>query len=114
MQSNAFHDATHDVVVCRTRSCVLLNLFTCPCCSTEAYEHYAALHRTTLSMCEEAELRMKISRAECREQKEAQRLKEEQRYGQWAAEVGLSSAAEGPAEPGPKKRMTRLEKVALG
>ena len=77
---------------------------------SEAYEHYAALHRTTLSMGEEAELRMKISRAECREQ----RLKEEQRYGQWAGEVCLSSAAEGPAEPGPKKRMTRLEKVALG
>ena len=65
-------------------------------------------------MGEEAELRMKISRAECREQKEAQRLKEEQRYEQWAAEVGLSAAGEGPAEPGPKKRMSRLEKVALG
>ncbi|XP_056466027.1 translation initiation factor IF-2-like isoform X2 [Gadus chalcogrammus] len=48
-----------------------------------------------------------------REQKEAQRLKEEQRYEQWAAERGLSDAGEGPAD-GPKKRMTRLQKVSLG
>ena len=65
-------------------------------------------------MGEQAELSMKVYRAECREQKEAQRLKEEQRYEQWAAEVGLSAAGDGPADPGPKKRMTRLEKVALG
>ena len=50
--------------------------------------------------------------SECREQKEAQRLKEEQRYERWAAEVGLSAAGEGSAD-GPKKRMTRLEKAAL-
>ena len=87
MQSKTFHDATKDVVVCGTCSCILLNLLTCPFCSAEADKR--------------------------REQKEAQRLKEEQRYEQWAAERGLSDAGEGPAD-GPKKRMTRLQKVSLG
>ena len=58
-------------------------------------------------------MRMNIYWAECREQKEARRLKEEQRYERWAAEMGLSAAGEGPADE-PKKGMTRLEKVALG
>ena len=55
---------------------------------------------------------MNIYRAERREQKEARRLKEEQRYERWAAEAGLSAAGEEPADR-PKKRMSRLEKAAL-
>ncbi|XP_030235651.1 PAX-interacting protein 1-like [Gadus morhua] len=81
--------------------------------SSKAYKRQAALLRTKLSMAEGEQMRMKIHRAERREQKEAQRLKEEQRYEQWAAERGLSDAGEGPAD-GPKKRMTRLQKVSLG
>ena len=84
-----------------------------PCCSTEAFKHQAALLSTKLSMGEKEQIRMRIYRAERREQKEALRLKEEQRYEQWAAERGLSDAGEGPAD-GPKKRMTRLQKVSLG
>ena len=68
---------------------------------------------TKLSMGEKEQIRMRIYRAERREQKEALRLKEEQRYEQWAAEVGLSDAGEGPAD-GPKKKMTRLQKLSLG
>ncbi|CAL8391258.1 unnamed protein product [Arctogadus glacialis] len=81
--------------------------------SSKAYKRQAALLSTKLSMAEGEQMRMKIYRAERRQQKEAQRLKEEQRYEQWAAERGLSDAGEGPAE-GPKKRMTRLQKVSLG
>ncbi|CAL8391252.1 unnamed protein product [Arctogadus glacialis] len=81
--------------------------------SSKAYKRQAALLSTKLSMAEGGQMRMKIYRAERREQKEVQRLKEEQRYEQWAAERGLSDAGEGPAE-GPKKRMTRLQKVSLG
>ncbi|CAL8361593.1 unnamed protein product [Boreogadus saida] len=81
--------------------------------SSKAFKHQAALLSTKLSMGEKEQIRMRIYRAERREQKEALRLKEEQRYEQWAAEVGLSDAGRGP-EDGPKKRMTRLEKVALG
>ncbi|CAL8368596.1 unnamed protein product [Gadus morhua 'NCC'] len=81
--------------------------------SSKAYKRQAALLSTKLSMAEGGQMRMKIHRAERREQKEAQRLKEEQRYEQWAAERGLSDAGEGPAD-GPKKRMTRLQKVSLG
>ncbi|XP_030235663.1 uncharacterized protein LOC115560397 [Gadus morhua] len=81
--------------------------------SSKAFKHQAALLSTKLSMGEKEQIRMRIYRAERREQKEALRLKEEQRYEQWAAEVGLSDAGEGP-EDGPKKRMTRLDKVALG
>ena len=55
---------------------------------------------------------MRKYRAEHRETKEALMLKE-QRYKQWAAEVGLRSSGEEP-EDGPKKRTTKLEKAALG
>ncbi|CAL8323203.1 unnamed protein product [Lota lota] len=51
--------------------------------------------------------------AEQRDKKEALRLKEEQRYEQWAAKVGLSSSGD-EAAGRPKKRMTQLEKAALG
>ena len=42
---------------------------------------------TKLSMAEGVQMRMKIHRAERREQKEALRLKEEQCYEKWAAKV---------------------------
>ena len=63
-------------------------------------------------MSDRAQLRMNIYRAERREQKEARKLKEEQRYERWAAAVGLRAVGERPAH-GPKRRMSRLEKGAL-
>ncbi|CAL8361294.1 unnamed protein product [Boreogadus saida] len=54
---------------------------------TEAYKCRAALLSTRLTMSETEQMRMGIYRAERREHKEALRLKEEQCYEKWAAEV---------------------------